>query len=100
MDIVGSEVGAVVPGCSAWILRGAGTGRPAPLEPERHSIHPTMTAAVIATIATIATIAVRFVRLLLELETIFSECGLPAKSVSGRAALSSSGFSSGLLLIF
>ena len=82
--MVGSDVGDVEADGSAPILRGVGTGRPAPLEPDRNNNQRTMAMAVIAKTPTIATIAVRF---LLRL-------GKPPLTFPV------SGFSSGLLLIF
>ncbi len=82
--MVGSEVGDVEADGSASTLRGVGTGRPAPLEPDRSNNQTIMTMAVIAKTPTIATIAVRF---LLRLR-------------SRALTFPGSGLSSGLLLIF
>ena len=58
--MVGSEVGDVEADGSAPTLRGVGTGRPAPLEPDRSNNQRIMATAVMAKTLTIATIAVRF----------------------------------------
>jgi hypothetical protein len=97
MAIVSSEVAEL--GCSAPILRGVGTGRPAPLDPDRHNSHATITTAVIATTAMIETIAVRFVLRLVERSTTFPESDFTLTPESGVPKLPSSGFSSVVLLI-
>jgi hypothetical protein len=99
MEIVGSEVVAVAPGCSGSIVRGVGTGRPALLVPDRQNTQTTITTAVIATTATIATIAVRFVLRRVERITTFSGTDFTVIPESGVAGLTSSGLSSVLLLI-
>jgi len=59
IEIVASAVGVVDAGCAESILRGAGTGRPAP-EPVRNNNQRTIATAAIADMPTRATMAVRF----------------------------------------
>jgi hypothetical protein len=82
--MIGSEVVEVEAGVSAPTLRGVGTGRPAPLEPDRSNNQRIMAMAVMAKTPTIATIAVRFLLRMGEPPLTFPV----------------SGFSSGLVLIF
>jgi hypothetical protein len=84
MDMVGSEVGDVEADGSDPILAGAGTGRPALLEPDRSINQSIMAMAVTAKTPTIVTIAVRFLLKFGERSLTFPV----------------SGFTSGLLLIF